>query len=142
MSEIAQELIKRADLIGAWLTGTAAGVADVATQQAIEIAMQYVAFGRVYLTVTVGIALAVAALCTYLWVYKGVLNTSAIVNNPSSYHHGDWTASRIVATVIGGFGSLVFSIVFLANLKEFILVWTAPKVWLMIELTTLVKGTH
>jgi len=142
MSEIAQELLKRADVIGAWLSGTMTKATDFATEQAIDIAMQYVLFGRVFLTVTEGIALAVAALCTYLWIYKGVLDTSALVNSPGSYHHEDWLPSRFFALLLGGLGSVISGLVFLLNLKEFLLVWTAPKVWLMIELSTLVKGTH
>jgi hypothetical protein len=50
MNEVAQELLKRADVIGAWLSGAVTKTADFATTQAIDIAMQYVMYGRLLYT--------------------------------------------------------------------------------------------
>lgn len=139
MSEIAQELLKRADVIGEWLSGAVTKTADVATAQAIDIAMQYVMYGRFFFTsVIVASTFASVALVWYFFT-KGVNNTDAVVRSPNQFRDGDWLAERIVAFFIGGPAAAASLIVLTANLKEFLMVWAAPKVWLMIQLAELAK---
>lgn len=140
MNEVAQELLKRADVIGAWLSGAVTKTADFATTQAIDIAMQYVLYGRMLYTFVVITSIVAFAVSLWFFFVKGVNNTPAIVHRPGRFDDGDWLASRVDATLIGGFGSVVSFIVCAANVKEFLMVWAAPKVWIMIQLAELAKG--
>ena len=140
MNEVAQELLKRADVIGAWLSGAVTKTADFATTQAIDIAMQYVMYGRLLYTFV--ILTSVVTLFVTLWYFfvKGINNTDAVVKPTGRWNDGDWLASRVTATLVGGFGSVVSFIVCAVNVKDFLMVWAAPKVWLMIQLAELAKG--
>lgn len=139
MNEVAQELLKRADVIGAWLSGAVTKTADFATTQAIDIAMQYVLYGRLFYTFIIFISVVTMFVALWYFFVKGVNNTSAIVNRPGCYSDGDWLASRSCAALGGGFGAGVSFIAFAVNVKEFLMVWAAPKVWLMIQLAELSK---
>lgn len=139
MNEVAQELLKRADVIGAWLSGAVTKTADFATAQAIDIAMQYVLYGRLFYTFV--IITSIVAFVVSLWFFfvKGVNNTSAIVSLPGRYSDGDWLAERIVAFFGGGSLTVTAFLICTMNFKEFLMVWAAPKVWLMIQLAELAK---
>ena len=139
MNEIAQELLKRADVIGAWLSGAVTKTADFATTQAIDIALQYVMYGRLLYTFVILTSLISLILSSWFFFVKGVNNTKAVVNAPGRCIDGNWLAERIVATFGGGFLAVVSFIVCAVNVKEFLMVWAAPKVWLMIQLAELAK---
>lgn len=139
MNEIAQELLKRADVIGAWLSGAVTKTADFATTQAIDIAMQYVLYGRLFYTFVIITSIVAFAVSLWFFLVKGVNNTSAIVHRPGCYDDGDWLASRIWCVLGGGHVAGVSFIAFAVNVKEFLMVWAAPKVWLMIQLAELSK---
>lgn len=139
MNEIAQELLKRADVIGAWLSGAVTKTADFATAQAIDIAMQYVMYGRILYTFLILTSLISLIFSTWYFFVKGVNNTKAVVNDPGRYRDGYWLAERIIATFGGGWLVATSFIVCAVNVKEFLMVWAAPKVWLMIQLAELAK---
>lgn len=126
MNEVAQELLKRADVIGAWLSGAVTKTADFATTQAIDIAMQYVAFGRAWYTFAV-----VASLLGILfaaWCAKELVGYIKREDDTGFIH--------LFAGSIIGLTSLIS---FFNTAKECIMVWAAPKVWLMIQLAELAK---
>ena len=64
-TDIANELLKRADTIGAWLQGKIDPAVDFAAKQAADIAQQYVVFGMVYQT-TISV-LCILALIFFVW---------------------------------------------------------------------------
>lgn len=126
MNEVAQELLKRADVIGAWLSGAVTKTVDFATAQAIDIAMQYVAFGRAWYTVAT--VLSVIGIITCVWSVKKMIE----------YIKKD-DVTGIVFLVALAFGAPISLISFLNVVKDCIMVWAAPKVWLMIQLAELAK---
>lgn len=123
MNEIAQELLKRADVIGAWLTGKVGQTVDFATQQAIDIAQQYVLFGTVYHTSVVVIcAIVIVALCYF------------------GFKKSNLDASDGASCLIPVFGGIIPLIILCTNFKDMLLCWFAPKVWLIIQLTEMTKA--
>lgn len=139
MSELSQEILKRADVIGAWASGKIDAVADVATEagkiaykEAIDLAMQYVAFGRFYQTTIIIMAIAFFVLFaystykSYVWSNRDEVDVNA---NPTP----------IFATIGSVIGCGISFIVLMANIKETVLVWAAPKIWIGIKLAELMK---
>ena len=126
MNEIAQELLKRADVIGAWLSGSVTKTADFATEQAIDIAMQYVAFGMAWHTFSV-IASIIGIVFT-IWCAKELVKYTEADDATGLIH-------LFMGLMVG-----VFSLVgFFTSVKSCIMAWAAPKVWLMIQLAELAK---
>lgn len=121
MNEMAKELLKRADTIGAWLSGKATTVADAAMQQAIDIAQQYVLFGRAYNTFVILGLLLLLFVC-----YKATRIF--------------WETTDGFVIVFTGITSMFSLAALVFNFKEFFMVWFAPKIWLMIQLTEIAKG--
>ena len=120
MNEVLQEVLKRADVIGAWLGGKIDKTDDFATEQAVDLAMQYVAFGRVYNTsILVLSTIAVIAL-----VYSSI----RFVNRTEG------------SSLLLFFPAILPFITACVHLKDTLLVWTSPKIWLIIQLTELTKG--
>lgn len=122
MNEIAQELLKRADVIGAWLSGTVTKAADFATEQAIDIAMQYVMFGRVYSVVVLLLCLMMA------WGIWKISSYTEFVKFSDGLSYAINLFQLVPLTI------------FFSSIRDTILVWFAPKVWLIIELAQLAKG--
>lgn len=130
MSEMSQEILKRADAIGVWASGSLDKIGDgvgkvsqIAYDQAIEIAQQYIIFGTVYLT------------CTVIF---GVLLTGLAC----------WLLSKVSSdeiTVLHLFGGALTGaiglIAIFTNFKEMVMVWAAPKMWIILQLAELAKST-
>ncbi len=119
-TEIQTEVLKRVYSILDGLAAAVNATKDFAAEQLPDIAMQYVAFGRGYLTVYMLLGIALAFLC--VWSVKKA-------------HKTDNTAF-LVPIMLGGVGSIV---ILADNTKPFIMVWLAPKVWLITEIVHLVK---
>jgi hypothetical protein len=117
---IQTEVLKRVDSILAALAEAVNATKDFAAAQLPDIAYQYVAYGRGYLTVYMLVGIALAYLC--VWAIKMAHKTDNGV--------------FVVPIVVGGVGSLS---ILVANTKNFIMVWLAPKVWLIQEIANLVK---
>lgn len=93
---------------------------DFALEQLPDIAMQYVAYGRAIYTVGVGFGLlliAIAMFSAWRFVFKD---------------EEAWTFPMIVGGVVG-------FLIATANIGPMLMVWLAPKVWLLQELAKLVK---
>lgn len=106
--------------------------ADFAVAELPDIANQYLMYGRVQATLVFMlflscfiISLAISLKCGYL---------SKAVDRWE-----DWTDSRTNAAVIGSFGALISGTITLCIAPNFLLVWIAPKVWLIREFINLVK---
>lgn len=137
MNEIAQEVFKRADVIGDWASGKLGQTIDAATQQVIDLAMQYVMYGRIYNTVTFIIACGFLWFTLWLALSKGFLDKENVVKH--GYNNGDWEFSRVCCAAAGVCLSLLSVTSFIYSIKGVILVWAAPKIWLIVQLTELAK---
>lgn len=144
LTPMQQELLSRADQILASIGASVSKASDAAIQagqvvakEIPDIASQYIIFGRAFSTVWLLIAIGALVLC-YFWFHRiGINNTLNLKNSCS----GDWHPVRFTyatgGVLIGAFGVCVF----FTMIKDLILVWSAPKVWLMLELVNLMKIT-
>lgn len=93
---------------------------EEAQVQAIDIAMQYIAFGRAYHTSAVLVGAILSALI--LWsTIKFAKKTEG-------------------ASLLFNFAHMFTVPIFLVNFKDMLMAWFAPKVWLIMEMTELVKA--
>lgn len=130
LSPMQEQLLGQASSILKSVTETVSKATDFAAAQVPDIALQYVAYGRASATITVLLALACIILSA--WILAQVC-----FNNKYNIRESD-------ARVFTGFLSLLFIgvpsiVVFCHNLNDMIMVWMAPKVWLIRELVDLVK---
>jgi hypothetical protein len=120
LSPIQQELLSRADSIFQSISATASKAYDVAADQLPDLAVQYIMYGRamsIVATISVLLCVVVGAWAIYKWteVSEGVI--------------------IIPVTVINGISLLIY----LFNAPSFVMVWAAPKIWLIQEIIKLVK---
>lgn len=94
--------------------------ADFAMTELPDVAQQYIEFGRVFEPLI--------AVCLFLLAVGFVFLTV------QCFKHVDEGPSIFPGTVV-----LVSAFLFLCQLKDAIMVWTAPKVWLLLELSRLIK---
>lgn len=97
---------------------------DFAREQLPDMAMQFVAFGRAYDSFMILFSIA---------LFVGVV--VCIVKAIKSSDESVVAASLIVGTI----GFTMGSIIFFSNIKSFMMVWFAPKIWLMVELAKFLK---
>lgn len=120
LSPIQQELLMRADSIFKTLGEAATKAYDVASTQLPDLAVQYVLYGRVSATTIIVLALlAIIASVHYTKKYFAESNGTILV----------------ITEVTG----ILSAAVIIINLPNFLLVWFAPKIWLMQEIVHLVK---
>lgn len=135
LTPLQEELLRRADSIFDGISKTVNQAATFAGEQIPDIAYQYVAWGRGYLTAYVVIGAVILAIGMFLALRIGFFNSRKLKNDYS----GDWHGARIVAVVLGSMVTAIGFIVVMHNLKELIMVWAAPKIWLINEIVMLVK---
>jgi hypothetical protein len=105
--------------------------ADFAIEQLPDIVQQYIIFGRVFNTVTAvfGIGLLIGSYYLFRAALKEV--------KKDLYHQQDGVI--IGGWLGGGTCSFVGVALIFANIKNLILVWFAPKIWLLFEISRLIK---
>lgn len=135
LSPIQQELLRRADSIYDGIAATVNKATTFAGEQIPDIAFQYVAWGRGYLTAYMIIALVLFVSGLWLAWRIGFFNSRKLRDD----YQGDWHGARIMSCIGGIIIMGIGFIVMLNNLKEFIMVWFAPKIWLIQEIVHLVK---
>lgn len=128
LSPLQTELLSRADSIFASISSTVNKASDFAVEQIPEVALQYVAFGRVYLSLMVGVALVMLIVSMFGFIYSTIK-----YNASKTGENWDFLAGVCLITAI------ISCVVALVNTKELIMVWFAPKIWLMTEIVHLVK---
>jgi len=117
------------------LTGISEGVAqakDFAIEQLPDVAQQYIMFGMVWETALLGILVAASMLCVcgLVWGVKKTLDEASTYTEEQ--------AGFFVALISGC--ALAFAGSFaVAQLKPFLLVWFAPKLYLLQGIAGLVK---
>lgn len=103
---------------------TAVGkAADFTFEQLPDIAQQYVAFGRAYSITVLVVSLIFMG---FFWYLGNMINKRC-----QGTHESDSGWVMV-------FPGMLPLLVFLLNLKETILVWFAPKVWLIQEIANLI----
>lgn len=103
---------------------TATGkAADFAMSELPDIAQQYIIFGRTF--ETVALVILTAVLGFFIWFTFWVVKNADSDNKP--------------AAAFPGVFSLVGFLVWCAQLRDVLMVWLVPKVWLISELAKLVK---
>ena len=115
------------------LTAIQVGVgksADFALEQLPDIAQQYVLYGRVWSTVSVLWWLAMLAAFAWVALRFGYLSKKVD-------RWGDWTDARVAAALAGTAATGTSSFLLLWELRSAMLVWFAPKVWLLKEVAGL-----
>jgi hypothetical protein len=122
---------KLAEVLG----GIADGVSqakDFAVEQLPDVAQQYIMFGMVWETAALVVSVIVFALSVWLtaWAVKKMMDDG------TSYQQ---EYAAIVGGVMGGFGVFVFGITSIAQLHPFLLVWFAPKLYLLQGIAGLLK---
>lgn len=118
---------------------TAGKAGDFAMGQLPDIAQSYIVYGRVKETLALATAFTLAILCAWIAVKYGYGNKEAVVKRPESYFDGDWLECRVAAAIFGTAGAVLFLSGGMLSVGSALLVWFAPKVWLLKELATLVK---
>ena len=97
--------------------------ADFAMAELPDIAQQYLYFGRVFETFMFVILTVIIGLLVWL--------TFWIAKNADQFDNA--------AAIIPGIFSFVVFLLWCSQLKDVLLVWFAPKVWLITELAKLIK---
>jgi hypothetical protein len=136
-----QALLDRADAVMSSISGAVSKASDLAVEggkavadQVPEVAMQYVMYGRAVSTVTEVLALF------GLWFFGYKMFSQWGLINTKNFEGESF--ERIIFVVAGGAGGVVSFMIAVGNLKELLMVWFAPKVWLLLELVNLVKSVH
>lgn len=136
LSPMQTELLNRADAI---FSAVAAGVQKAGAfvaDQVPDIAYQYVAFGRAYNTLWLLVGIALIIFGIWAAVKFGVNNHYQL---PNSSYANEPHGFRILAVAFGCFGVVFGFMMFAVNVKDALMVWFAPKVWLLLELANLIK---
>lgn len=135
LTPVQQELLNRADSIMSSIGDAVNRGAEFVQGQVPDIALQYVAFGRAYETVVMLFSLTLLLVGLWLVINVACRNTLNIKND----YDGGWGPGRLVASFLGVIPTVVGILAVAANLKGFLLVWSAPKVWLILEIARLVR---
>lgn len=117
------------------LDGISQGVTqakDFAVDQLPDVAQQYIMFGMVWETAAFVMLVAATGLFTWMFL-RGWRLTS---DKESSYSEHDRGKMLMIFGSIPGFTIAIFSI---AQLKAVLLVWFAPKLYLLQGIASLVK---
>lgn len=124
---------KLVDIIGSIQTQVSKA-ATFAVDQVSDIAVTYVYYGMAYNTLVTLMWLSLLILSVWIACKFGYLNHKAV----STY--GGWHESRMVAALVGSLAALFTAGGFFVSMGPTLLVWFAPKVWLLKELAGMVKG--
>jgi hypothetical protein len=120
------------------LTSIQSGVGeakDFALSQLPDIAQSYIAYGRISSAITCALllAIALAAGATFLW------NMRNFVRDTDFNCIKSRAGSQVIVWVMSGLTFFVSAPLFIVSINSALLVWLAPKVWLLKELAHLVK---
>jgi hypothetical protein len=106
-------------------------VKDFTVEQLPDVAQQYILFGMIWETIALAIFLILSA-CSIKIVIWGIKKNRTALD----YYDGDYGFAAIIS---GGVGSIVFSVLLVAQIQQVLLVFLAPKLYLIQGLANLVK---
>lgn len=127
-----EELQKQLAGIISDIVVTVQKTANFTLAQLPDIVTQYVAYGRVTATLLVSSFLILFLVFLAVFLKYGVFRK----DEPGER---SWSKERLASCWLGALGSSIGFIGMLANISDLILVWVAPKVWLIKAFTNLVK---
>jgi hypothetical protein len=129
---------KLVEILSGIVTATKAA-GDFAMEQLPDIAQSYVMYGRAVATASFLSMLAFFCVSLFVALRYGYLNKSAVMKT-GYYTVGSWTDERTAAAIGGTVASIAsFAVLTGATLPSLLLVWFAPKVWLLKELSGMIK---
>jgi hypothetical protein len=106
-------------------------VKDFAVEQLPDVAQQYILFGMIWEAITLAIFLILSA-CSIKLVIWGIKKNRTELD----YYDRD---AGFAAIISGGVGSTVFFVLSIAQIQQVLLVFLAPKLYLIQGLVNLVK---
>jgi hypothetical protein len=117
------------------LTGISEGVSqakDFAIEQLPDVAQQYIMFGMIWETTLLGFLIAASILCVWVLVW----GIKKLVGKTSTYseENAGFFAALISGCALAFIGSFT-----IAQIKPVLLVWFAPKLYLLQGIAGLVK---
>lgn len=136
LSPMQQELLNRADSIFETLKQGAIVAKDFAMEQLPDIAQQYILFNRVFLSF-VELLPFISLLLIWLFYFLCCKEHNRRINAGEPE-----TGAEILFNIGCGASCIAFIITFIAacvNFKDFLLVWFAPKIFLIQTITELVS---
>lgn len=136
MNDIETKLLDQASNILSAVSNTVSKATDFASEQIPDIALQYVAWGRASYTLTFLLLIALVVAGVWVAISIGFKNR---YNLADDRYCGDWNGGRIAAVVFGGLTSVVGFFLVCLSISKFLMVWVAPKVWLIKEIACLIK---
>lgn len=128
LSPMQEEIFRRIDGIFSAIASTVERAGQFAAEQLPDIALQYVAFGRAHSTLTIALSVLIPVLC---WFFT----TRFIKTHEDPFNTEPGFVYVAVSLIATGVSMMAFFI----NIKEFLLVWFAPKVWLIMEIAELAR---
>lgn len=143
MTPMQQELLKRADSIFASISNATATVVEFGKEQVPDIAYQFITYNRAYLTAVIVILITILVVQQVLSIklFNKQFSYAKTKYGENSYNceaaKSDAIFYYVVATVPTALAALI---PIATNLKAFFMVWFAPKIYLLMEITKLVKG--
>lgn len=128
LSPIQKELLDRADTIFKTIAEAATKAANFAAEQLPDIAYQYIAMERVVLTSAVLFSVICFCMSFYLFVW-GICKDKWKMGNDAA----------VILFPVAGFGAMGL-IMFINTFKNFVMVWFAPKIYLITNIIHLIKS--
>jgi len=135
LTPIQTELLKRADSVYDSLSRAVTTATDFAAQQIPDVAYQYLVYYRVYLT-------TIVCVFTLMWVLqqtvmiKWAKATDKYFERNNLYNEGHHWFIYVLTTIVV---SMICATTIFSHFKELLMVWFAPKVFLLEQLTNLIK---
>lgn len=137
LSPMQKELLNRADAIFASVGKSIETAVDFSKEQLPDIAYQYLLFSRAYISLASLIEFIIMGIGLWLIINVAIRDTRKLGTDKWDR---DWAGTRHVAIVSGFFITVFSMILFFSNLKSLLLVWFAPKLFLIQGMVELVKG--
>lgn len=130
LSPMQEQLLGQASSILSSISETVSKATDLAAAQLPDIATQYVAYGRV--SATLMVILGVIGLSLVGWILCSVCFAN-------KYKMRETEARAFVGFLACFFIGIPSLVMFAGNINRMVMVWVAPKVWLIKEIVELVK---
>lgn len=141
LSPMQRELLSRADTIFATIGSAVSSATDAAmragaavAREIPDIAWQYIAYGRVWHTVMTLLGIIALVYGIYAVMFIAFKNCKNYETNGYNWH-----TMRVTHFVAGAFSGFFGLVTIVGHAKDMVLVWAAPKLWLILELVVLVK---
>lgn len=135
LTPLQAELLKRADSIFGAISEAVGQAKDLAIEQLPDIAYQFIAYNRAYLTFVIAMSIIVFVVLQTVMIKYG----NRTCKN-RSYNKGRWDFEQWMPWICGTAISSLFCVtIFLANIRDLFMVWFAPKIFLIEQLVYLVR---